>query len=60
MTEKGSGKVNVVGCTFRQNYCASYGGALYTRSNFTNIENSTFIGNVAAVSRLEQARVLLV
>ena len=46
-TEKATGSVNLVSCTFRQNYCASYGGAIYTRSNFTSIVDSTFVENTA-------------
>lgn len=46
-TEEATGSVNLVSCTFRQNYCASYGGAIYTRSNFTSIVDSTFVENTA-------------
>lgn len=46
-TEKATGSVNLVSCTFRLNHCSSYGGAIYTRSNFTNIVDSTFISNTA-------------
>lgn len=47
-TEKSTGVVNIASCTFRRNHCASFGGAIYTRSNFTNIVDSTFIGNTAS------------
>ena len=49
-TEESTGTVNIVSCTFRENFSASYGAAIYTRSNFTNIVGSIFIDNKAVVS----------
>ena len=48
-TERDSGIVNIITCTFRENF-SSYGGAIYDRSNIMNIIGSFFLDNASSVS----------
>jgi hypothetical protein len=54
-TEEGTGIVNIVACTFKDNF-SFMGGAVYVRNKFTNIVDSVFINNTSTVSKSRKTR----
>jgi predicted outer membrane repeat protein len=47
MAEPSSGTVNIVQCLFLENFSATYGAGIYSRTNQLNIINSVFLKNKA-------------
>jgi predicted outer membrane repeat protein len=47
MAEPSSGTVNIVQCLFSENFSATYGAGIYSRTNQLNVINSIFVKNKA-------------